>query len=181
MQNGSFDDALKDMFNMVSGSHFMILPADLEEDPKMLTVFIEESKKHPDAIITGSRFLSKECSVNYSKMRKIFFVFFRSLFRLVYSKKLTDTTFSYRTIPSKKVKNLILTGKSYSVLYEAFLKMLRSGVDVIEVPVMFQKRTEGRSKTNFFKDGVRYLWVFFRVRFADTSKFYAETPLDSGQ
>ncbi len=175
MQNGTFDDALKSLFKIVTGSHFMIQPADLEEDPKMIAVFIKESRNHPEAIITGSRFLSKECSENYSKLKKAFFIFFRKFFQIVYSKKLTDTTFSYRTIPTEKVKNLILKEKSYSVLYEAFLKMMRTGVDVIEVPVVFQKRPEGKSKTKFFKDGFRYLWVFFRVRLADSSKFYVQS------
>lgn len=176
MQTGTFDDALKDIFNIVSASHFMIQPSDLEEDPKMLNVFIEESKKHPDAIITGSRFLSKECSANYPKTRKLIFAVFRKVFQMTYSKKLTDTTFSYRTIPSEKVKNLVLKGKSYSILYEAFLKILRTGVEVIEVPVIFQKHPEATSNTSFLKDGIRYLTVFFRVRFSDPKTFYIETP-----
>ncbi|MEI6577945.1 MAG: glycosyltransferase [Eubacteriales bacterium] len=172
MQEGTFEDLIKDMFKTVSGSHFIIQPSDLEEDPRILSVFLQISKANPNAIITGSRFLSKECSKNYSIVKKFVFVFFRRLFKTVYSQNLTDTTFFYRIIPTEAVKNLVINQKSYSVLYEAFLKMIRVGFEVIEIPVEFQKRQDGKPRVKFFKDGIRYLWVFFRVRFADIKKFY---------
>lgn len=171
MQNGTFEDAMKDLFKAVSGSHFIIQPADLEEDPKMLTVFIEESKKNPDAIITGSRFLSGNCAKDITIVKKAFFFIFHKLFQIVYSRKLTDTTFMYRVIPIKNIRNLILIEKSYSVLYEAFLKLLRAGVEVIEIPVEFQKSMERKSKVKFFRDGFSYLRVFLKVRLTKKDRF----------
>jgi hypothetical protein len=171
MQNGTFEDAMKDLFKAISGSHFIIQPADLEEDPEMIASFVVDSKSHPNAIITGSRFLLKKDTTNITIIKKIFFYLFRRLFQVFYSKDLTDTTFMYRIIPTQKIKALILIEKSYAVLYEAFLKLLRTGVEVIEIPVEFHKSTERRSKVKFFRDGFRYLGVFFRVRFADINSF----------
>lgn len=175
MQNGTFEDVIKDLFNTVSGSHFIFQPADLEEDPRMLPVYIEESKKHPDAIITGSRFLLKKNIKTFSKAKKIFYTFFHILFSIVYSYKLTDTTYLIWMIPTRKVKKLILNGKSYSVMYEAFLKILRTGTEVIEIPVEFQKCADRKQKVKFFKDGFQYLMTLFRVRFTNVNDFYKNT------
>jgi len=177
MQNGTFEDLIKDLFNTVAGSHFIFQPADLEEDPRMLPVYIQESIKHPDAIITGSRFLSKNHIKNFSTTKKIFYRFFHFFFKIVYSCNLTDTTYLIWVIPTKKVRNLILHEKSYSVMYETFLKILRAGTKIIEIPVESQKRSQGKRKVKFFRDGFHYLLTFFRVRFTNVNDFYKNTSL----
>lgn len=174
MQNGSFENLMKDVFTTVAGSHFMFQPSDLEEDPRMVAVFIEKCKEHPDAVISGSRFLTKRGPKDYSKMKRFVFFFFRRLFKAVYRCDLTDTTFFYQIIPTEKVQNLVLTNKSFSVLYEVFLKLVRTGTEIIEIPVEYSKRAEGKSKVSFFKDGLSYMKVFWSVRFSDVRKFYCE-------
>ena len=97
---------------------------------------------------------------------------FHVFFRMLYSVELTDTTYLIWMMPTERVKRLVLKEKSYAVMYEAFLKILRSGTEVIEIPVKFQKHSEEKLKARFYKDGLRYLLAFFRVRFANTSGFY---------
>lgn len=172
MQTGTFEDLIKDIFKTVEGSHFMIQPSDLEEDPNMVAVFIEESKKHPDAVITGSRFLTKTGAKEYSKAKRFVFFFFRRLFNAVYRTHLTDTTFFYQLIPTDKVRNLILYQKSFAIIYEAFLKLVRTGTEIIEIPVEYKRRAEGKSKVHFLKDGLSYLKVFWSVRFTDPDDFF---------
>lgn len=174
MQEGSFEDLIKEMFRSAAGSHFFIQPSDLEEDPHMVLAFLDEVKKHPAAVISGSRFLIKEHAGEYSKAKRLVLWVLRFFLRLFYRRRLTDTTFFYRVIPVQYLQNLVLEQKSYSVLYEAFLKIVRSGVEIIEIPVAFRKRSDGKSRVRFFRDGLRYIWVFFRVRFSDTGKFYAQ-------
>lgn len=177
-QKGSFEDVIKEIFHTVSGSHFIFQPADLEQDPKNLKIFIEEAKKNPEALITGTRFLNKTTSKNCARKKKIVFFFFRKVFQLMYSPQITDSTFMYQVIPTKRIDNILLFGKSYSVLYEAFLKILRSGISIKELPVEFKNRPDAKSKVRFFKDGLRYIGVFFRVRFSDVNGFYKNADPD---
>lgn|GEM_PF-3482815 len=171
MQTGSFEAAMKELFQIVKGSHFIIQPADLEEDPKMLSVFIKKCKEHPDAVITGSRFLSKSSARGFNFIKRTIISVYHCFFKMLYAHRLTDTTFMYSAIPTSRINSLVLVEKSYSVLYEAFLKLLRTGVDVIEVPVEYHKSRERKSKVKFFKDGLRYVQVLFRVRFAHIGSF----------
>lgn len=176
MQNGNFEDFIKEMFRVVSGSHFMIHPSDLEENPNVVPLFIRESKMNPEAIVTGSRFLSRTGPKEYSKVKRFVFFFFRRIFWIVYNRRLTDSTFFYRIIPSKRVKGLVLTQKSFSILYEAFLKMLLTDTEVVEIPIEYKKRSSGKTQVHLFKDGFKYLKVFLFVRLSDKSKFYDSSP-----
>lgn len=164
-QNDTFEDVIKEILQIVSGSHYIFQPADLEEDPAMLADFIEEAKKNPQAVITGSRFLIKGHAKNCALRKRIIFFFFRRFFNILYSVKLTDPTFLYQMIPSKAAKALFLREKSYSILYELFLKLIRKGTTVIEVPVEFNSRVDGKSEVRLIKDGLRIFLVFFRIRF----------------
>lgn len=56
-----------------------------------------------------------------------------------------------------------------------FLKILRAGTEVIEIPVEFNVRKDGKSNVGFFKEGLRFLLVFFRVRLLCVDKFYTKT------
>lgn len=171
MQNGSFEDAMKKLFRTVKGSHFIIQPADLEEDPKMIATFIEKCRYHPEAVITGSRFISKTGLKDFNYIKRVFIYIYHIFFNMIFARKLTDTTFMYSAIPTFRMSGIILKEKSYPVLYEAFLKLLRTGVEVIELPAAFQKSKERKSQVKFFRDGLRYLRVLFRVRFADIKSF----------
>ncbi len=168
LQDGTFEDAIKEILQVVAGSHYIFQPADLEEDPAMLADFINEAKKNPRAVITGSRFLIKGHAKNCALSKRIIFFFFRRFFNILYSVKLTDPTFLYQMVPSKAAKALFLREKSYSIMYEIFYKLIRIDTKIQEVPVEFNSRPDGKSEVRLFKDGWRIFWVFFWVRFYNT-------------
>lgn len=171
VQTGTFEDAIRDLTEQVSGSHLIYQPTDLEEDPHLLVEVIRLAKLYPDAIISGSRKRSKQGFSGFSPVRRAFYGGWRMLFSIMYSKQVTDSTLLFRCMPSAPAKRIILTEKSYAVLFELFLKLLRLDIPVVEFPVEIGKRVEGKSNTRFLLDGLRYLHALISVRFVPVDQF----------
>ena len=171
VQTGPFEDAIRDLTALLSGSHFIYQPTDLEEDPSLLAEVIRLAKQHPDAVISGSRRRSLQGFSGFSPARRALYGAWRLLFSALYGGGVTDSTLLYRCMPSAPAKRIVLNAGSYAVLFELFVKLLRMGVPVIEFPVEMGRRAEGASSTRFFSDGLRYARVLFAVRFTPVNKF----------
>ena len=180
VQTGSFKNAISDLTAMLSGSHFIYQPTDLEEDPRLLADVIKLAKQYPDAIISGSRILSKRGFSVFSPVRRMMYQSWRLLFSALYGKGVTDSTLLYRCMPSAYAKKIKLTANSYAVSYELFLKLYRLGLPVVEFPVDMGKRVEGTSATRIISDGLRYLCVLFSVRFTSADNFLRRAEENAG-
>ncbi len=170
VQTGSFEDAIRDLTAMLSGSHFIYQPTDLEEDPRLLAEIIKLAKQYPNAVISGARTLSQRGFSGFSPVRQVLYRIWRILFAVLYGADVTDPTLLYRCMPSADAKRIILTARSYAVLYELFLKLYRLGLPVVEFPVEMGKRAEGTSATRLISDGCRYFRVMLTVRCTPTKK-----------
>ena len=171
VQTGPFEEAIRDLTSLLSGSHFIYQPTDLEEDPCLLAEVIRLAKLHPDAVISGSRRRSHQGFSGFSPVKRALYGVWRILFSLLYGGGVTDPTLLYRCMPSAPVKRIVLNARSYAVLFEMFVKLLRMGARVVEFPVEMGRRTEGASSTRFFSDGLRYTRVLFTIRFMPVNKF----------
>lgn len=164
LQHGSFEQAVKDTIKMLNGSHYMYQSADLEEDPHLVNEFIVLAKENPEKIITASRFLKPEDKKNLPILKKLLYPAFRRCVKVIYGGNLTDSTLVYRCVPCEYVKDLPLSQKSYAVLFEMMLAFLIRNYEIIEVPLFYGKRTDGKSNVRFFKEGLRFVKVLFAVR-----------------
>ena len=171
VQTGPFEEAIRDLTGLLSGSHFIYQPTDLEEDPRMLAEIIRLAKLYPDAIVSGSRKRSRYGFSGFTLTKKLLYSAWRALFSVLYGSGVSDSTLLYRCMPSAPAKRVMLNASSYAVLFELFVKLLRLGVPVVEFPVEMGKRTEGTSNTRFFSDGLRYALVLFTVRFTPVKRF----------
>ncbi len=169
--NGNVEQSIKALIEMAKGSHFIFQSTDREEDPKILKDFIEAAKREPSNIITGSRVLSpyglRECAL----LKRILNVPFNTVLNVLYNVRMTDATLLYSIVPTSYARNLNLQISSYAILFEIKMKLIRLGVDITEIPVIYHKRKEGKSNVKLLPEGMRYLKVLLAVRAQNKKEF----------
>ncbi len=150
--------ALREAFDLARGSHLVLMASDLETDPNDVKKLITGAEKHPAAIIAASRWLEGGSFRGYSTLKLILNRAFQTIFAILYGKRLTDLTYAYRIYPTKLVQSVRWEELRHSFLFEALVKPLRLGVQVIEIPSVWKARTEGESQNTFFSN-----FAYFRT------------------
>lgn len=142
--------AVMDGINIACGSHVVMMSADLETDPELVSRFVELSKEYPERIITATRWKSGGSFKGYSKIKLICNYIFEKAIAWFYFSSLSDMTFGYRLFPSGIMKRIKWEEFKHPFFLETALKPLRLGVQFMEVPAKWEARTEGVSQNSFF-------------------------------
>ncbi len=150
--------AMRDAFAFASGSHLLMMASDLETAPEEVKDFIAAAKKHPDAIVTGSRWIRGGGFEEYSPLKYLLNYVFQRLFQLLYRTSLTDMTYGYRLFPAPLVKSIRWEELRHPFLFETMVKPLRLGVKVVEIPSRWKARSEGASQNTFLRN-----FEYFRI------------------
>lgn len=156
--------ALREAFDLATGSHVVMMASDLETDPHLVPRFLEMAKQRPRAIVTASRWASGGGFSGYGPVRVGLNWVFQRLTSVVYGVRLSDATFGYRLFPTPLVQAIRWEGLRHEFLLETVLKPLRLGVEVVEVPTQWRPRQEGESQ-NSLATQARYIGTLFANRF----------------
>lgn len=156
--------AMREAFDLAKGSHAVMMSTDLETDPAVIPVFIREARKHPEAIITASRWIAGGHFEGYSRVKLVLNWVFQKVFGLLYGCHLTDLTYAYRIFPSELLKSIRWEELKHPFFLETAVKPLRLGVRILEVPGVWKARTEGESQNPFWYNLV-YFRIALKVRF----------------
>lgn len=170
--------AIREAFDRSRGSHALLMATDLETDPKDAAAMIAESKKHPSAIITATRWKQGVDFHGYSKIKLVCNWIFQQFFSILYGTRLTDLTFAYRIFPTKLVQAIRWEDLRHSFLFETIIKPLRLGVEIVEVPSGWHARIEGESQNTFFRN-FEYFNIGLRTRFASRNRVLRPEYLSS--
>ncbi len=161
--------ALREGFDLASGSHIILMASDLETDPNLVNVLISYEKENLDGIITASRWLKGGSFSGYSKTKFVFNYVFQKILSLIYGSNLTDMTYAFRIMPTTLVKNIIWEEIRHPFLLETIIKPLRLGIKIKEIPANWKSRTEGESQNTFLRN-FEYLRIALRTRFYSRDK-----------
>jgi glycosyltransferase involved in cell wall biosynthesis len=156
--------ALREAFDLATGSHVILMASDLETPPETVKELIAESKNRPDWIITTSRWMKGGKFHGYSLLKKTLNFVFQKIFSALYLVNLSDMTYAYRIFPTPVVKAIRWEELKHPFLLETIIKPLRLGVKAKEIPAVWRARTEGESQNTFFGNFV-YFRIGWRVRF----------------
>ncbi len=161
--------AIREAFELASGSHTVLMASDLETPPEVVKTMIELVKEEPDRIVTASRWIKGGKFYGYDPLKKFLNFIFQRIFSLLYFVALTDMTYAYRIFPTRLVQSIEWEELKHPFLLETIVKPLRLGVRVKEIPAVWKARTEGESQNTFFGNFV-YFRIGFRARFMLKSK-----------
>lgn len=161
--------ALQDGFDIADSSHVAMMSADLETDPHLIKIMIEESKKNPAKIITVSRWNNGGGFNGYNKIKLYLNYIFQKIIALLYCTNLTDLTYAYRILPTEIVKKINWKEVKHPMFLETALVPIRLKVDFIEVAGKWDARTEGVSQNTFW---INFLYIKTALRIRFTRKKY---------
>ncbi|MDR1897756.1 MAG: glycosyltransferase family 2 protein [Prevotellaceae bacterium] len=156
--------AMREAFDLVKGTHVIMMSTDLETDPNIVSEFIELIKNSPEDIITASRWIEDGNFRGYNKVKLILNFIFQKIISWLFFSKLTDLTYAYRIFPVPLVQSINWEETKHPFFLETALKPLRLGVKINEIPAKWNARTEGESQNSFFKN-FDYFRVAVKIRF----------------
>ena len=156
--------ATQDAFDVATGSHFLMMASDLETPTERVKEFIAQGRAHPNAIITGSRWIKGGGFEGYSKLKYFLNFAFQKSFSLMYQTYLSDMTYGFRLLPTALVRAICWEELRHSFLFETLVKPLRLGVEVIEIPITWRAREEGVSNNPFMRN-FEYFRIGLKTRF----------------
>lgn len=163
--------ALREGLDIAQSSHAIVMYSDAESDPYSAKDLIIEAKKHPDAIISASRWLKDSTFINYPKTKQWLNFAFQKFFSFFYNSKITDFTFGYRIYPIEIMRRIKWEEVGHSFVFESILKPVRMSINVIEISTQWRARSEGESQANLTAY-LRYIWIGFKIRFLSVRAFW---------
>lgn len=165
--------ALREAFEIASGSHVVVMASDLETNPRLLRNMIETEAKDPNGVVTMTRWSRGGGFRGYSRPKLVLNWLFQQAFTLMYGTKLTDMTYAYRIMPTNLVKTIRWEELRHPFLLETMVKPLRLGVRITELPAIWEVRPEGVTHNPFLQNFV-YFRTGLRTRFASPASLLRE-------
>jgi dolichol-phosphate mannosyltransferase len=140
------------------------MDADLSHDVRYLPALIAATATADLAI--GSRYVPGGGVSNWSRDRQALSRFANTYVRIVTGLSVRDATAGYRCWRRATLLQLPLTklkSNGYSFQVEMLWETVRRGLRVVEVPIVFVERAQGRSKLNWATI-LESIWLPWRLR-----------------
>lgn len=163
--NSGKGDSLKIGFKNSIGDYVIIQDADLEYDPNDYIKLISEVKKNPKTVVYGSRFLGV-----YESMSGLHYYGNKALTiitNILYGIALTDMETCYKLFPGDLIRGLKLNAKRFEFEPEVTAKILKSGYNIVEVPINYYGRSHSEGKKITWKDGFNAIFSLLKYKFYD--------------
>ena len=89
------------------------------------------------------------------------------LTNLLYGVMLTDMETCYKLIPGDFARKVTIKSPRFNFEPEITAKILKSKMNIVEVPISYKGRSFSEGKKITWKDGFAALWTLLKFRFAD--------------
>lgn len=162
--NGGKGTALREAFRYVTGDFVVIQDADLEYDPNDFVRMLQTAESSGAQAVYGSRFLA---GFSLAAVKNLFASSLLSLFVLVlYGQYISDESTCYKLFKADLLKSITLACKRFEFCPEVTAKILKKGVNIIEVPVTFTPRAaKDGKKIHYLRDGLEAVKTLIKYRF----------------
>lgn len=153
--------AIRSGLSHVKGEVVLIQDADLEYDPGDYHRLLKPILEQRTNVVYGSRFLGGGRFLLASMVANRFLTF---LTNLLFGGRLTDMETCYKVIKADLIKKLNLSSNHFEIEPEITTRLLKMGEKIVEVPVAYQGRSQGKKIGAI--DGVAAVVNLVRWRFS---------------
>jgi glycosyltransferase involved in cell wall biosynthesis len=156
------------------GDIVLIQDADLEYDPNDYRVLLPPLVDGSARVVYGSRIRGYERDHGKHLVRRHRRAYLSAYLggrvvtefaNLLYGCHLTDAPTCYKCFRSDVIKGITIERDRFDWEPEVTAKLLRSGVEIVEVPISYAPRSFKEGKKIGVRDGVSALWTLARYRF----------------
>jgi dolichol-phosphate mannosyltransferase len=153
--------AIKTGILNAASEYIIIQDADLEYNPEEFDRLLELTNSHK--VIYGSRMMGKNPHAYIS-------TYFGNLLltgicNILFFTKLTDIYTCYKLIPKNIIKSLNISSRGFEIEAEITAKLLKMGIDIIEVPITYKPRTYKNGKKIKAIDAIKGIFTLAKIRF----------------
>ena len=156
--------ALKTALAASQGGIILFQDADLEQDPRDY-VFLLAALKYAH-VVFGSRNLAPVGASRYPHYalggRMV-----TALVNILFRARLTDVNSGYKALRREALRGISINADRFNFCEELTVKLLKSGVEIRELPISYTPRTFAEGKKIRALDGLRGLWTIVKYRFVD--------------
>ncbi len=156
--------AIKFGIEKADGEILVFMDTDFNHDPQVIPMLIYQLTKFDIAV--GSRFVAGG-GMKGSQFRYWGSYIFNAFVKLILQIKTNDNLCGFFAT-SRRVINSLNRDKIFTGYGDYFIRFLyeaaKKRLSIIEVPVIYQERHSGRSKTNFLKHLLCYIMTVLKIR-----------------
>jgi dolichol-phosphate mannosyltransferase len=157
--------AIRTALEHVSGDLVIVQDADLEYDPNNYPQLIAPIVEGKTTVVYGTRFHAGN-SMGYSKY-KIAARALTWLTNILFGARITDEATCYKVFRADVIRAIPLRCERFEFCPEVTAKVLKRGIDIVEVPIDYKPRTEAEGKKISWRDGFEAFWYLIKYRFVD--------------
>jgi glycosyltransferase involved in cell wall biosynthesis len=165
-ENGGKGSALRAGIPLVDGDIVVIQDADLEYDPRDVPALIAPIVDGVADVVYGSRLSGGRPQRAYLFWHRVGNTFLSLVAGVLYNTTLTDMETGYKAFRAEIIRSLDLRENGFGIEPEITGRICRAKLRIYELPISYYGRTYAEGKKITWRDGVRALWVLFRVRVA---------------
>lgn len=155
--------AMKTGFEKATGDLIVMMDADGSHNPKEISGLLDPILNGHDAAI-GSRLLPGGGSADFTPFRKLGNSVFVAMVNSLYGSNYTDLCYGYRAFKKETLQKIPFNSKGMEIETEQSILMKKAGLKVKEVPSFEDRRKNGNSNLNAFKDGWKILNIIIKER-----------------
>lgn len=158
-----------------TGTHVMILDADLEYSPADIPALLQPVLDGTADHVFGARVFGLNTrfpSYRFAVGGRIT----TAAANVLFDSCLTDMHTCLKLVPVEHFRALMLSMNGFGMDTELTAKMLRAGIRPYEVPVTYNGRTAQQGKKITWRDGWQCLWILLKTRLRRPNELPAVTP-----
>jgi glycosyltransferase involved in cell wall biosynthesis len=154
--------AIRTGLSAARGDIVTVLDADLEYDPGDFRKLLEPLLAGDATVVYGTRSFGAHTAYSFWYVigNKVLALWASFLFNTW----LSDVETCFKMAETSTWRALDLRSDDFGIEAEATGRLLRAGYRIYEVPIEYRARTRLEGKKLDWADGVRALWILFRIR-----------------
>lgn len=146
-----------------TGDVVIIQDADMEYDPQDILKVVQPIYDGEVSVSYGSRFLGKVIGMRLPN--RIANWLLAWLVTILYGQRITDEATAYKAFRREIIDGLDLQCQRFEFCPEVTAKVLKQGIRIKEVPVVYRARTFEEGKKIGYKDFFSAVWTLVKNRF----------------
>ena len=160
--------AVRQAFELIDSDIIVMIDGDGTYLPTEVQRLIEPIEKGEAEHVIGNRFA---CGGAFAVLHRLGNWFLNKIFSIGYGLELQDILSGYRAFTKEAVKKMTLRKEGFEIEAEMTVESVKRGIKLKEVPISYRKR-RGKSKLNFFRDGMRITYTLYVLARTHNPAFY---------
>ena len=158
--------AIRHGLTAVKGDIVIIQDADLEYNPENYADLIAPILEGKTPVVYGSRERNAQNRLHSGMTYYAGGKFLSAVTNLLYGSDITDEPTCYKVFDAQLLKSLPLRCTGFEFCPEVTARILRRGIDIVEVPIDYFPRKKDEGKKIRWRDGIEAIWTLLRYRFS---------------